>query len=340
MTEQPEAFELPFARMNETDVRAEVLDPLLKRLGYAMSGNALVRREHPVSYPNLYLGRKKPDKDLTLRGIADYTLEVTRHARWTLEAKAPSVALDDEVVQQAWSYAIHPEIQSSYFAVCNGRMFELYSTSSAWGAEPLLRLTHQELESRFPEVAAYLGPDAIARHHPNHLESAGKPLAPGLRSFARVSSGTISYDHSTLSQPLLSQMQVSIVDGTLRRDTSGRIQVQLQTRGPFREVQERIEQLGLSVQTYETDDEYLSLLAGEPTTLTFFADMAVPVAMDPQSYKPVPMESPPHVRVHARAIGHLSNEVFSGRFVNEMTFYWPDGEFKAIAEGTFQLRLG
>ena len=130
--------ELPFSTMNETDVRAEVLEPLLRRLGYSMAGGAVIKREQALSYPLLYLGRKKPGKDLKLRGIADYTLEVAGHARWTLEAKPPSVLLDEEVIQQAWSYAIHPEVQSSYFAICNGRVLKVYSTSSAWGAAALL----------------------------------------------------------------------------------------------------------------------------------------------------------------------------------------------------------
>lgn len=336
---QPTDSELPFARMNESDVRAEVLDPLLRRLGYAKTGNALIRREHRLEYPHLYLGRKKPGKDLTLRGVADYTLEVCEHARWTLEAKPPSEQLDEEVVQQAWSYAIHPEVQSTYFAICNGQTFELYGTASAWNAPPLLRLTHEELTSRFDEVRAFLGPAEIAMRHPNHLIEVGKPLAPGLRAFARVASGTISYHQSSWPAPLLSQMQVSIVDGTIRRDDAGRIQALLQTRAPFRDMQTEIEELGLSIHTYNTADQYLSVSADQPTTFLYQADEMFPLALDPTTFKPQRLSEPMRVEIQARATGHLDKDIFSGRFVNEMTFHGPRGPVKVIGEGSFELRV-
>ena len=325
--------------MNETDVRAEVLEPLLKRLGYRLTGKALIRREHALKYPATYLGRKKPGKDLQLRGVSDFTLEVASHARWTLEAKPPSVQLDDEVVQQAWSYAIHPEVQSSYFAICNGRSFKLYSTSAAWGSDPLLGLSYTELDTRFAEVAAFLAPDAIARRHPNLLLSAGKPLAPGRGSFVRVASGSISYHSSSIDVPLLSQMQVSILDGTISRDNTGRIQAVLRTSGPFRELQAEIERLGLSVQSYETDDEYLSLVPGKPTVFVFESDRPMPAGLDPVTFKPVQLVNPPRVVVRAQAIGHLSGETFGGEFRNEMTYHTPDKIVHVLGEGNFHLRL-
>lgn len=331
---------LPFSTMNETDVRAEVLEPLLRRLGYAMRGAALIRREHPLSYPHLYLGRKKPGKDLTLRGIADFTLEVAGHARWTLEAKTPSAVLDDEVVQQAWSYAIHPEVQSSYFAICNGALFQLFSTFAAWGQGPLLELTYAELDSRFDELRAFLGPAELARRHPNHLLSAGKPLGPAMRAFARVTSGTISYQRSSMPIPLLTQMQVSIVDGTLRRDSTGRMIAQLHTKGPFREVQEKIAALGLDIQEYLGEGECLSVSAEQPTTFHFDDEQAVPVMMHPTTFKPMATPVPMHVRIEARAIGHLDGDTFKGRFLTEMTFSAAGtSPVTVTGEGTFELRL-
>jgi hypothetical protein len=339
MDEQPHGLGLPFSRMNETDIRAEVLEPLLRRLGYSMTGTAAIRREHSLSYPYLYLGRKKPGKDLMLRGVADYTLEVAGHARWTLEAKPPSDLLDDEVIQQAWSYAIHPEVQSSYFAICNGRNFKLYSTSSAWSAGPLLDLTYDELHSRFSEVQAYLGPSEIARHHPNHLLSAGKPLAPGQRAFARIASGTISYHRSSLPIPMLSQMQVSIVDGTIRRDSAGRIQAQLRTSGPFRAVQEEIDRLGLSFQIYETSDECLSLSPAEPTVFKYVADQFFPFMMDPTTFTPRRLDTPMRVQIQACAIGHLDADVFGGTFIGDFKFFVPQGIAEVRGEGRFEFRL-
>lgn len=325
--------------MNEADVRGEILDPLLRRLGYAMTGEATIRREHHLVYPFLYLGRKKPGKDLRLQGNADYTLEVAGHARWTLEAKSPAAALDDDVLQQAWSYAIHPEVQSTYFAICNGKHFLLFATSSAWGSNPLVSCTYAELDSRFDEVKAFLGPSQIARRHPNHLTHAGRPLGPNLRAFERVASGAISYEKSSLPVPLLSQLQVAIVDGSIRRDSTGKIQAQLLTRGPFRDMQSHLEGLGLQVQTYVTDDDQLSVSPAAPTVFLYEADELFPFAMNHETFEVQLLDTPMRVLIRAKAIGHFESDRFSGTFTAEMTFHTAGGTFPARGEGTFELRL-
>jgi|UPI000647C19E hypothetical protein len=340
MTAQPyETEHLPFDRMNEADVRAHVLDPLLRRLGYSLNGPATILREHVLKYTSLYLGRKKPGKDLKLQGNADYTLQVARHARWTLEAKAPDQALDEEVIQQAWSYAIHPEVQASYFAVSNGRLFELYATSSAWGSAPIISCKYEELSNRYAEIEAFLGPSQIARKHPNHLQSAGKPLGPNLKAFERIASGTISYHKSTTGLPILNQMQMGIVDGSMRRDSAGKIEVAMVTRAPFREFQDRIDALGLQVQTYVTDDEQLSVNPERPTTLRFVADLPLPLTIDLATLEVAPPEVPVRVAISATASGHLSNDVFGGDFVLEVTYHFAAGTASFTGKGRFELRL-
>jgi len=340
MTNSSDAFtHLPFEQMKEADVRAEVLDPLLRRLGYSMAGEAIIRREHALKYPFLFLGRKKPGKDLKLQGNADYTLEVAGHARWTLEAKAPDEALDDAVRQQAWSYAIHPEVQSSYFAISNGRLLELYATSSAWSTGPLLRVTYADLDSRFAELEAFLGPAQLARRHPNHLRTAGEPLGPNLRAFERVASGTISYHESSLPLPLLSQMQVSIIDGALMRDSAGKVQAHLVTRGPFRDLQAHIDELGLQLQTYVTDDAKLSVFADAPTVFHYEAEQILPMYMDPETFKVTLFDVPVRVSISAKAIGHLRNDEFAGAFIANFKYHAENGNFEASSKGKFSLRL-
>lgn len=334
-----ETEDLPFDRMKEADVRAHVLDPLLVRLGYSLNGPATILREHALKYTSLYLGRKKPGKDLKLQGNADYTLQVAGHARWTLEAKAPDQDLDEEVIQQAWSYAIHPEVQSSYFAICNGRLFELYATSSAWGSAPIISCKYEELSKRYAEIEAFLGPAQIARKHPNHLKSAGKPLGPNLKAFERIASGTISYHKSTTGLPMLNQMQVAIVDGSMRRDGAGKIEVTMVTRAPFREFQERIDALGLQVQTYFTDDEQLSVNPERPTVFRFLTDQPLPLTFDLATFEVRPPEVPVRVVVNATATGHLRNDVFGGDFLLEVTYHFAAGNASFTGEGKFELRL-
>src|SRR5262245_61612627 len=120
---------LPFERLNETDVREEVIAPLLKSLGYQSGTQNDIIREQNLRYPRVFLGRKKGN-DPPLRGKADYILEVQGRLRWVVEAKPPSSPLGLEEIEQAWTYASHPEIRALYFVVCNGRSLSVYQTAN------------------------------------------------------------------------------------------------------------------------------------------------------------------------------------------------------------------
>ena len=89
----------------------------------ALRGRAFrffVIREQSLRYPRKFLGRKDLSKDPELRGKADYILEAKRKVRWVLEAKAPDGQITQDDIEQAWSYANHPEVRAVYFVLCNG----------------------------------------------------------------------------------------------------------------------------------------------------------------------------------------------------------------------------
>jgi hypothetical protein len=104
----------------EADVREEIITPLLHRLGYKAGSRANIIREQPLRYPKEYLGHKKPRRDPPLRGRADYILDVDGLVRWTIEAKAPNALISVDDIEQAYSYARHPEVRAVFFAIING----------------------------------------------------------------------------------------------------------------------------------------------------------------------------------------------------------------------------
>ncbi len=113
-----------FKSMGETDVREEIIAPLLRHLGYRSgTANNVVREQH-LTYSQLSLGRKK-SSDPYLRGKADYICEAGGRVRWVIEAQAPGESLNSAIEEQAWSYAVHPEIRAVYFVVSNGHQFKL-----------------------------------------------------------------------------------------------------------------------------------------------------------------------------------------------------------------------
>lgn len=108
-----------FSSLNESDIREEIIAPFLRHLGYRSGTSANIIREQSLRYPRFFLGRKDSKKDPELRGRADYICEVDRSVRWIIEAKPPvEVTLND--VEQAYTYANHPEVRAVYFCLING----------------------------------------------------------------------------------------------------------------------------------------------------------------------------------------------------------------------------
>lgn len=77
-----------------------------------------------------------------------------------LDAKAPKEkTVNDENVEQVYSYAYHPEIRSTYFALCNGTHFSLYRTADT--DKPILFFPIDEIENYWDDLKSYLSPDSF-----------------------------------------------------------------------------------------------------------------------------------------------------------------------------------
>ena len=332
---------LPFSRMGEADVREEVLAPLVRLLGYRTGTEFDVIREQSLRYPKVFLGRKNPTKDAELRGKADYILEVVGHARWVLEAKAPGVEIDIDSVEQAWTYANHAEVRAVYFALCNGFELKVFATQSAPSVGAFLTVPYEELEQRLPQLEGVLGPNALKRDFPNQLVLVGQPLGPGLRAFARVASGIIMYQKSSLPQPFLSQMQIAIVDGAVERDEQGKLVAYLRTQSPLRSFQELNESLGLDRFEMSSNDTKISLDHGRPTEFVYRASVTLPEGsetLDTNTWMKVKLPITMHFNVTALATGFLKDQTFSGRFVSETRSVNIDFP-PVVLEGEFYVRL-
>lgn len=113
-------------RFKEESVREELIAPLIKDFGYSNSGDTQVIRNHGLKHPFVSIGSSR--KNVTI--IPDYLMQVNEKPAWILEAKSPTEQITDtKHIEQAYSYAIHPEIRVNYFALCNGHHFVLYNIS-------------------------------------------------------------------------------------------------------------------------------------------------------------------------------------------------------------------
>lgn len=148
----------------EDSVREVIISPMLTRLGYHPSGNNVVIRSKPLVQPFIYVGTRRHPVTV----IPDYTLYAEGKPLLVLDAKSPAESVESRPnVQQAYSYAIHPEIRAQYFALCNGRRLAFYSVDRS---EPLLNMPFEQFETHWDQIEKHLAPKYL--------------LEPALRQFA------------------------------------------------------------------------------------------------------------------------------------------------------------
>lgn len=135
----------------EDSAREDVIMPLLHYLGY---GQGSIIRSLALQHPFLKIGsnKKRP-----IQLIPDYLMKVDNNYAWVLDAKGPREnILDEDYVGQVYSYAVHPEIMSNYFALCNGVEFALFRTSSK--GDPILYFSLDEIDYYYDKLKNLLSP--------------------------------------------------------------------------------------------------------------------------------------------------------------------------------------
>ncbi|MDR3306912.1 MAG: type I restriction enzyme HsdR N-terminal domain-containing protein, partial [Endomicrobium sp.] len=147
------------ADFKEDSVREVIIMPMLKELGYSEEN---IIRSKTLQHPFLKIGSKKRAVNL----IPDYILKVDTSYAWVLDAKSPKEKIiNDENVEQAYSYACHPEIRSTYFALCNGIEFVLYKTS--YTDSPILYFNIEDIDKNWDKLSMLLLPASfhIGKEH-------------------------------------------------------------------------------------------------------------------------------------------------------------------------------
>lgn len=138
----------------EDSVREIIILPILKALGY--QGQNIVRSK-TLEHPFLKIGS---NKKIPIKLIPDYCLKVEENFAWILDAKSPDKRINDsDNVEQVYSYATHPEIRSTYFALCNGLNFTLYRRELT--NEPILYFSIDEIEYYWDKLKMFLAPDSF-----------------------------------------------------------------------------------------------------------------------------------------------------------------------------------
>ena len=107
----------------EDSVREVIISPILRELGYTEGGLNRIVRSRSLIHPFVKTGSGERE----IRIVPDYLLLAANKPAWILDAKSPKQSITSGGnVEQAYFYAIHPDINSHFFALCNGREFALF----------------------------------------------------------------------------------------------------------------------------------------------------------------------------------------------------------------------
>lgn len=141
----------------EDSVREVVITPILSKLGYLLTGPSRVIRSKTLKHPYIRVGTRNHP----VTTIPDYTLLHEETPIFVLDAKGPNEnVLKHEHIQQAYSYAIHPEVKCKEFGLCNGRQLAIFNVDAK---EPILVLDFDEFETRWEEIKKHLSPKYLLK---------------------------------------------------------------------------------------------------------------------------------------------------------------------------------
>jgi hypothetical protein len=331
---------IDFAQFNEMDVREEILAPLLRQLGYQAGTRNNIIREQSLRYPKAFIGRKNPQKDPGLRGKADYICEVDRKIRWTIEAKSPASKITKDEIEQAYTYANHPEVRAVYFCICNGLEFQIYQTNRAPGTEPLINVSYDKLNDSFDVIKNVLSPASILRDHPSQVIDLGRPIGLGLRSVVRITGGHIHIINTSLNLPPFKGLIYTIIGGAVERNENDQLVAFIKSQSPFAALQRLNERLGLSQSEYISNDTAVSGDPAKPTIFSSTNQIHLPAGekiLDLLSWREVILPLNLTCIAETLAKGILVGQDFKGEFLAKLRYL----EVKLIVEmiGTFEVHL-
>jgi len=142
----------------EDAVREELINPILKQLGYKAYGHNRIVYSKTLAHPFVKIGSQKRQINI----VPDYLFEINGKYSWVLDAKAPTENIvSGENIEQVFSYAIHPDINAEIFALCNGKEFAAFSRDKK---EPLLFFQLSEIDKHWNEIENLLSPDKFVEN--------------------------------------------------------------------------------------------------------------------------------------------------------------------------------
>jgi hypothetical protein len=326
--------------MNETDVREVIVRPLIESLGYGRDDETRILTEKTLRYDRSYLGHKKPKKDPPLVGRADYICEVISFGSWVVEVKSPSSELSQDVVEQAHTYAMHPEIAASFILITNGRKFRLYETAKLERAALEWNFDDEDKDESLLRLSNVLSPLAFRKRAKTTLIDPGKPLGKGLASRLRIIGGQITNDELSGNHPLIPLESVNgvslpVIGGHVARAEDKRIMGHVLVGNVVAFMPNSVMGIPDSYDFFSATD-YLSVYPDRPNKFQNFVTVIVPagIKINLPGLQKVPLPFDMSYSATTEAVGYVRENKFVGTtsVINDYNFSNISPEFRMMLE--------
>lgn len=163
MVEAFSEFDFSFVRkeeFKEDSVREILIVPLLDKLGYKPYGEYSVERTKALIHPYVLIGTKKQKINI----FPDYILKVKGKRVCVLDAKSPKEnILSGKNIEQAYSYAIHPDVRTKLYALCNGIELTIFHINQI---KPIFHIKLEQINESWSELEEILAPYKIENYSP------------------------------------------------------------------------------------------------------------------------------------------------------------------------------
>lgn len=329
-----------FDQLNEADVREEIIAPLLNYLDYQAGTLNNIIREQSLRYPRAFIGNKNTNRDPLLRGVADYICEANNSVRWVIEAKSPNVDITLEEIEQAYTYANHPEVRAVYFCITNGREIRIYQTNSGPNVEPLFSIPYENLNGSLQTIKNLVSPEALLRDHPRQVVDVGEPIGPGLRSIVRITNGHIIYKTNSLNISILNELTTGIIDGAVERNEQGNLVAFLKTLTPFQSLQRLNQKLGIDQFEVVSNDKTISIDKNNPTVFQAQHRIVLPAGervLNLLTWKEIELSMNITCDIETIASGIMQGYKFIGQFTAKM--YYKEMGVNLVMNGDFEVHV-
>ncbi len=134
-------------------------------LGYKTDSDYNLYNERSYDLNPLFLQPGNKNRRVKL----DYICLVRKSKFWIIEAKSgyknqkgePSI-IEEQQINQAYFYSLHPSVNCPYFLITNGWHINLYQRDEIGeDLKPVLSISNDNLVNRFLELDSYIGSTQI-----------------------------------------------------------------------------------------------------------------------------------------------------------------------------------